>query len=387
MHKNAPRQADKIWSFGKRHMTEQQGKAQGAESCPVKRQRIVAGLLLILVLFVNVLSALVTRDAGLARLQRGEIEESIAREPQHWTLDDIAAWHLYEASPWVVGRVQSHVWGLERTLTDFGYTSVRERVELAPDRHMVVPLLSADLVGYQSTARGEPLNEMGRPLRWRGAMRDLEVARKMHARTRQEKVSPPYFYVSRARGLGLKGPILVYLPEVRRVAARYNIPVHLLLAVMQVESGGRHETTSSRNAVGLMQVQPETAGVDVHRYLLGKRGEEAHNAEEFAGHVLLADIEQNILYGASYLHLLEKVYFRNINDKEARTLCILAAYNMGPGRFTRLFAENPDEAIRIINLYSNIGLYEEIKLRYGNKNYTYIDKVITLMLQYQKRGY
>ena len=117
------------------------------------------------------------------------------------------------------------------------------------------------------------------------------------------------------------------------------------------------------------------------------RGEEAHNAEEFAGHVLLADIEQNILYGASYLHLLEKVYFRNINDKEARTLCILAAYNMGPGRFTRLFAENPDEAIRIINLYSNIGLYEEIKLRYGNKNYTYIDKVITLMLQYQKRGY
>ena len=68
-------------------------------------------------------------------------------------------------------------------------------------------------------------------------------------------------------------------------------------------------------------------------------------------------------------------------------LCMIAAYNMGPGRFTRLFANTTEKAIEIINLYSSIGLYEEILIRYNCNKYNYIDRVISLMFQYRKLGY
>ena len=374
--------------LGKRLMIEQRSKAQGKrpEFCPIKRQRIVAGLLLAFVFFVNAIAGIAAREGGLAFLQHEKLAQSIVRNSSHWLREDIGSWHVFETNTWLVGRVRSHVGSLERSLSDFGYTSVREQVELALDNHMAFPLLNEDLVGYQSSARGEPLNERGRPLRWQGGMRELEAARMMHERTRQESPSP-FYYVRQSRGLGFKEPVLVYLPEIRRFAARYDIPVPLLLAVMHVESGGRHETTSSRNAIGLMQVQPETAGIDVHKYLVKKSGGSLKNIEVSNVYVHVKDFEQNIRYGATYLHLLERRYFCKVNNRESRMLCMIAAYNMGPGRFTRLFANTTEKAVEIINLYSSIGLYEEILIRYNCNKYNYIDRVISLMFQYRKLGY
>lgn len=369
-------------------MIEQRSKAQGKrpEFCPIKRQRIVAGLLLAFVFFVNAIAGIAAREGGLAFLQHEKLAQSIVRNSSHWLREDIGSWHVFETNTWLVGRVRSHVGSLERALSDFGYTSVREQVELALDNHMAFPLLNEDLVGYQSSARGEPLNERGRPLRWQGGMRELEAARMMHERTRQESPSP-FYYVRQSRGLGFKEPVLVYLPEIRRFAARYDIPVPLLLAVMHVESGGRHETTSSRNAIGLMQVQPETAGIDVHKYLVKKSGGSLKNIEVSNVYMHVKDFEQNIRYGATYLHLMERRYFCKVNNRESRMLCMIAAYNMGPGRFTRLFANTTEKAVEIINLYSSIGLYEEILIRYNCNKYNYIDRVISLMFQYRKLGY
>lgn len=382
------------------------------------RPFLVAGTALALSLILTQsMYVLWNEQATEKETPRSEVRAPIVRNGENTVRGDVVPLRLYEAQPWLVGSVRHHVKGLERSLSPYGYTSVRERVELAPDRDMAFPLLveNPDLVGYQSRSRGEALDAWGYPLRWQKsaqALQAMEDAQKMHARTKTARPSTPFYYVRRARGLGFRGPVLAYLPLVRRYAARYKIPVHLLLAVIQVESGGRHDATSASNAVGLMQVQPHTAGLDVHRYLarkerlgvLGRSGEQsADQSGESAGaqvgnevplsidssqvHMLLADIEQNILYGASYLHLLDRTYFRRVSDREARMLCVLAAYNMGPGRFTRLFAQTPDEAIRVINLYSRVGLYEEIKSRYAGKSYSYLDRTISLMLQYRKMGY
>lgn len=408
-------------------------------------------LVFAIVLGLGVLCALTAREEGQVRQEHWQLRQSLAANAAGWLKGRAGDWRLFEASTWLHGSVRAHVTGLERSASPYGQTGIREFVEPGGGVREPWPLLqtqavseeqdSAGLVGFASRAGGEPLDERGYPLRWQHNAQTLEQAleqaRMMHVREKVTRQTQPFAYVTRARGLGRKGPILVYLDVVRRTAARYHLPVHMLLAVMQVESGGRHELVSSRNAVGLMQVQPETAGMHVHHYLTRKKqakaspaaGSAAADGSGTAGsagaadstsgtggtdgtgtdssqaevdllqvQTHLTDFEQNIFYGASYLHLLEKVYFRKVHDREARILCMLAAYNMGPGRFTRLFADTPQEAVRIINLYSALGLYEEIRLRFADAgdaphdtpdgaSYDYLDKVITLMLQYKKMGY
>ena len=114
-------------------MIEQRSKAQGKrpEFCPIKRQRIVAGLLLAFVFFVNAIAGIAAREGGLAFLQHEKLAQSIVRNSSHWLREDIGSWHVFETNTWLVGRVRSHVGSLERSLSDFGYTSVREQVELA----------------------------------------------------------------------------------------------------------------------------------------------------------------------------------------------------------------------------------------------------------------
>lgn len=355
-------------------------------------------LVFCIALGLGALCALTARDDGHVRLERRQLRESLADNAAGWLREKTGSWRLYEAQSWLHGSVQACVTGLESRASSYGRTGIREPVERGSGVREAYPLLQEadELVGFASQTRGEPLDDMGYPLRCQENAAVLEHVRRMHVREKTGQRTQPFYYVTRARGLGHKGPILVYLEAVRRCAGRYHLPVNLLLAVMQVESGGRHDLVSSRNAVGLMQVQPETAGMAVQRYLAGKKQSSGTSKEGCSAQpeadvqqvqADLADFEQNIFYGASYLHLLEKVYFRKVHDREARILCMLASYNMGPGRFTRLFAGTPAEAVRIINLYSATGLYEEIRLRFTDRPYDYLDKVITLMLQYRKMGY
>jgi soluble lytic murein transglycosylase-like protein len=46
---------------------------------------------------------------------------------------------------------------------------------------------------------------------------------------------------------------------IERVGRLFSLPVNLVRAVVQVESGGQHDAVSGKGAVGLMQLMPETA--------------------------------------------------------------------------------------------------------------------------------
>jgi membrane-bound lytic murein transglycosylase B len=96
---------------------------------------------------------------------------------------------------------------------------------------------------------------------------------------------------------------------VAEAAQRSGIPASWIRAVMQAESGGDARTVSSRGAMGLMQIMPETWATLRLRYGLG--------ADPFDPH-------DNIIAGAAYL--------RELHDRYGSP-GFLAAYNAGPARY------------------------------------------------------
>ena len=96
---------------------------------------------------------------------------------------------------------------------------------------------------------------------------------------------------------------------VTEASQRFGVPDAWIRAVMQVESAGDADSTSSAGAMGLMQVMPQTYAMLRARLGLG--------ANPY-------DPRDNIMAGAAYL--------REMHDRYG-SAGFLAAYNAGPGRF------------------------------------------------------
>lgn len=101
-------------------------------------------------------------------------------------------------------------------------------------------------------------------------------------------------------------PYSVYVAE---ASQRFGFPERLLHAVMTAESDGIVRAISSKGAMGLMQIMPDTWIELSARYQLGD--------DPF-------DPRDNILAGAAYL--------RELHDQYGSP-GFLAAYNAGPGRY------------------------------------------------------
>lgn len=101
---------------------------------------------------------------------------------------------------------------------------------------------------------------------------------------------------------------------IRKECKRYNLNPFLVLAIIKVESSFNPMAVSSKGAVGLMQMMPETA-----MYLAPKKG---INIDDES---IIADPLVNVELGIYYFYKLLKRY----NKLESA----LFAYNYGPGRF------------------------------------------------------
>jgi soluble lytic murein transglycosylase len=109
---------------------------------------------------------------------------------------------------------------------------------------------------------------------------------------------------------------LAYDSIVRGHAENYRLPPELLAAVIYQESRFDAEARSEAGAIGLMQLQPETA-----RGIALRTGGGRFRVED------LTTPEINVRYGAWYLrHLLDKY-----DDEETA----LAAFNAGQGNVDR----------------------------------------------------
>jgi soluble lytic murein transglycosylase-like protein len=121
-----------------------------------------------------------------------------------------------------------------------------------------------------------------------------------------------------------------YEQLVTSISKKHSVPVKLVKAVIQVESGYDHQAISPVGAMGLMQLMPDTAtrfGV----------------AKAFVP-------EQNIEGGVRYLKYLLKLFKSN-------TKLAVAAYNAGENRVKQLggippFVETQNYVRKVLALYS-----------------------------------
>ncbi len=162
-----------------------------------------------------------------------------------------------------------------------------------------------------------------------------------------------------------------YQEMVHRSAKRFNVNPDLIYAIMRTESAYNPFAVSAAGALGLMQLVPSTAGGEVHAYL-GKSGLPTGS--------LLFDPENNIQYGSAYLHLLFTRYFPHVRNANSRELCVIAAYNGGPGAVLRVFHPDKDKAIKVINSMSADEVYRKLtKEMPFEESRRYVDKVLSHM--------
>ncbi|MDG2958361.1 membrane-bound lytic murein transglycosylase MltC [Exercitatus varius] len=131
-----------------------------------------------------------------------------------------------------------------------------------------------------------------------------------------------------------------YLPFVRKAARQYDIDESLILGIMQTESSFNPYAISYANAIGLMQVVPHSAGRDVFK-MKGRSGQPSKS--------YLFDPAQNVDAGTSYLWLLRNEYLAGIQNPTSMRYAMISAYNSGAGAVLRVFSDDPDEAIYLIN--------------------------------------
>jgi len=150
--------------------------------------------------------------------------------------------------------------------------------------------------------------------------------------TRAPEISAPQqaaVYAAHARGHYVPPgpPEDPWGPYIEEAAARFDVPVSWVRALMSVESGGEEYrdgqlTTSPKGAMGLMQVMPATYEELRDRYGLGSDPFDPHD---------------NIIAGVAYMRELYDIY---------GAPAFLAAYNGGPNRLDDYLSNQrslPDE--------------------------------------------
>lgn len=135
-------------------------------------------------------------------------------------------------------------------------------------------------------------------------------------------------------------------------SAEYEIPKEIIFAVIKTESSYQYDAVSSKGAVGLMQIMPDTFD-----WLLTKTGEDLSQSE-------LYDPKTNIKYGTYLLSILYKELA--IWDH------VYAAYNAGIGN-VRNWLKNEE--------YTKNGLLVEVPFHETSK---YIVKINEAKNMYNK---
>lgn len=122
-----------------------------------------------------------------------------------------------------------------------------------------------------------------------------------------------------------------YLEMVNRYAQATGVDPALIFGVIYTESRFNPRAVSSAPAFGMMQLVPESGGLEAYRKA---KGESIQPTMEY-----LMRPENNIELGATYLGmLLNDFWTRNVGNLAAREYCAISGYNTGPGNVARAFS-------------------------------------------------
>ncbi len=169
-----------------------------------------------------------------------------------------------------------------------------------------------------------------------------------------------------------------FRPLVTKYAAEYEIPSPLIYAIMESESSFNPRARSGVPAYGLMQLVPRSGARDAYRYVYKK--------DKLVSGTYLYDPRNNIELGTAYLRILDKRYFKRIDNDLNRQLCSIAAYNTGAGNVCKAFGAGTSlsRAAPIINSMTPVQVYVKLRkdLPYAETR-NYIKKVTDRMPQYE----
>jgi len=160
-------------------------------------------------------------------------------------------------------------------------------------------------------------------------------------------------------------------PHVLTYAKQFNLNPALVMAVIYTESRFNPMAKSYVPAYGLMQIVPQSAGIDATEFIEGTKRVLAPS--------YLYNPENNVKIGTAYFYLLYYKYFKGVTDDTSRLYCSIAAYNTGAGNVAYAFNKNGGKnkynvaaALPAINSMSPDAVYNHLKnnLRYEEaRNY------------------
>lgn len=160
-------------------------------------------------------------------------------------------------------------------------------------------------------------------------------------------------------------------PHVLTYSRQFNLNPALVMAVIYTESRFNPMAKSYVPAYGLMQIVPQSAGMDATEFIEGTKRVLAPS--------YLYNPENNVKIGTAYFYLLYYKYFKGVTDDTSRLYCSIAAYNTGAGNVAYAFNKNGGKnkynvaaALPAINAMSPDAVYNHLKnnLRYEEaRNY------------------
>jgi membrane-bound lytic murein transglycosylase C len=146
----------------------------------------------------------------------------------------------------------------------------------------------------------------------------------------------------------------LYKDAVKEQAKKLNLDEELIYAIIQHESSFNPLAKSYVPAFGLMQIVPQTAGVDSYYALYGQK--------RLLDSEYLFEPNNNILIGSSYLNILYYKHLKDIKDSKSKLYCTIASYNTGSSNVSRAFsgAKNISLAINEINSMTSDEVYKKL---------------------------
>lgn len=146
----------------------------------------------------------------------------------------------------------------------------------------------------------------------------------------------------------------IFFPFVQKHASSEIVSLPLVLAVIKAESNFRSDAKSSKGALGLMQLMPETAIAEYK-----KSGIDAPPAK--VKEHLLKQPELNVILGIKYLQKMED-RLSDIRDADKRRTLVIASYNAGLRGVRRAFGcRDLSCLVRRVNKQGNRNFQKSIR--------------------------
>ncbi|MDG1474134.1 MAG: transglycosylase SLT domain-containing protein, partial [Porticoccaceae bacterium] len=168
-----------------------------------------------------------------------------------------------------------------------------------------------------------------------------------------------------------------YVQYVKSAGQQYNIPISLVMAIMETESSFNPFARSQSNALGLMQIKADTAGRDYFEIIKGYQ----HTPSS----AFLYNPKNNIEVAAGYLSILQNRYLKGITDPKKLEYAVISSYNGGAGNLWRSLNKsgNKKQAIRRINRMSQKEFYWFLTNRHiRQETQHYVKKVMGKKYKY-----